>query len=965
MRVLKNLNSDLTKFFTLSNFFILVLTGCSNHCGYMNMSVVDLNLSSGNIALQTPSASPGDNSNPVFKITGVSEGARVAVYADSTCGTEVGAAIATGENAVVPIGISLADGVHVFTTMSTKEGSDPSSCSTPFTYEIDSQAPSITSLTPTELSTTQPTTITIQGTHFVSDMSIKLGSMECNTVVLLDGNNLTCVATPINENRLDLTIQKQSGGQAALNGSVNFVAGPPVGPVCLDGVVNAITTETFGSVNSRRVFLGGEFTQIGTCSGGAVPISASSGLLAPSFGSFAKVDGYVNAMVSDGAGGYYIGGSFSKVGEVSRINLAHVLPDFSVDQNFASSITAMDGEVRAILYDAGRVYFGGTFNTINNIAHKNLGYFGTDGNLSSWNAGISLTIGTSSVNALALVSQKLYVAGKFNRVNASVFENIAVFSQTSNHAVDTTWAPAVNDTINAFSVVGSNLILGGAFTQIVEGVSTRNLSGLALINTVTGSLSTEWNPNVSGEVFALAASGTELFVGGSFSAVGGISHVGVAQVSAAGVGSVTSWNPGLSTLLAGQGVYAITTDASQVYLGGKFDTVSGLSRINLFAADKNTGVINSNWNPKANNKVRVVVHGNGVLYTGGDFTAIGSKNRKNLVAVNESTGSATNFQFDVDGPVYALSLNGSNLLVGGKFSKIASTSRNSIGEISLNSNTDSLTSWDPNITLNGGNATGSVRTILDRSASQVLVGGLFNRAGPNQTVTGENIAAFDSNGVFVNGSFGAGAFGGAVNMMKRSGNTLYIGGEFTKMEAQNRKSFAVYDLTNNNLVLQALDLLNGNPIVIDFIFASSGGIYVCGALVGNTTDCGYKAPAATSVIPWGPQLASGDFLTTTLPVNGVVDPAATATPLVLIGGSFTHQGAANLMAYTDDVNTVATSPIWVAKLYSRQAVAGVKVLSPSSDGSLIYVGGNFDQVDGKSRSGFIRYNLSNMKLTDP
>jgi hypothetical protein len=42
------------------------------------------------------------------------------------------------------------------------------------------------------------------------------------------------------------------------------------------------------------------------------------------------VDGRVLAGVSDGAGGWFIGGDFRSVGGIQRSNLAHVLADKSI-----------------------------------------------------------------------------------------------------------------------------------------------------------------------------------------------------------------------------------------------------------------------------------------------------------------------------------------------------------------------------------------------------------------------------------------------------------------------------------------------------------------------------------------------------------------------------------------------------------------------------------------------------------
>src|SRR5947209_19403483 len=70
-----------------------------------------------------------------------------------------------------------------------------------------------------------------------------------------------------------------------------------------------------------RVYIGGEFTYVGPNTGSGVPLGLRSG---SPVASFPKVNGSVLSVVSDRAGGYYVGGSFDKVGGVARANLAPI-----------------------------------------------------------------------------------------------------------------------------------------------------------------------------------------------------------------------------------------------------------------------------------------------------------------------------------------------------------------------------------------------------------------------------------------------------------------------------------------------------------------------------------------------------------------------------------------------------------------------------------------------------------------
>ena len=66
--------------------------------------------------------------------------------------------------------------------------------------------------------------------------------------------------------------------------------------------------------------------------------------------------GAVQAAIADGAGGWYIGGTFTSVGGVGRPGLAHLLADGTLDTAFVSPPL---GQVRSLALDGGRLYVGG------------------------------------------------------------------------------------------------------------------------------------------------------------------------------------------------------------------------------------------------------------------------------------------------------------------------------------------------------------------------------------------------------------------------------------------------------------------------------------------------------------------------------------------------------------------------------------------------------------------------------
>jgi hypothetical protein len=110
------------------------------------------------------------------------------------------------------------------------------------------------------------------------------------------------------------------------------------------------------------LYVGGKFTRVGPASGALgsfFGVSPTTGERVPNF---PLVDGVVNAVEPDGAGGYYIGGSFAMAGGVPREGLAHVLADGSVDPAFAPAIRG--GAVFSLRLGSSFLFVGGDFNHV-------------------------------------------------------------------------------------------------------------------------------------------------------------------------------------------------------------------------------------------------------------------------------------------------------------------------------------------------------------------------------------------------------------------------------------------------------------------------------------------------------------------------------------------------------------------------------------------------------------------------
>jgi hypothetical protein len=108
-----------------------------------------------------------------------------------------------------------------------------------------------------------------------------------------------------------------------------------------------------GTTIGSTLYVGGQFTQIGTLTGSFAVAEAGSGI--PSSITAQVEDGEVLAISPDGSGGWYIAGDFSTVAGQPRPGAARIGSDGAL----LSWTPSVGGQFRAIAVSGGRVFLGG------------------------------------------------------------------------------------------------------------------------------------------------------------------------------------------------------------------------------------------------------------------------------------------------------------------------------------------------------------------------------------------------------------------------------------------------------------------------------------------------------------------------------------------------------------------------------------------------------------------------------
>ena len=355
------------------------------------------------------------------------------------------------------------------------------------------------------------------------------------------------------------------------------------------------------SVNGSRLYAGGGIQNVFPNTGGFAAISASSGTLC---GGWPRVDGAVLALEPDSAGGWFIGGSFSRVAGAPRNNLAHVRADGTLDA-WNPGANAL---VRCLALSGSTLFACGEFTSVGGQSRFHLAALSAASGLAAaWNPAPN-----GSVYDIASSGSGVYVGGQFTNVGGQARTNLALVDAGTGIAAS--WNPAPNLEIERIVLNSGLIYLAGGFTQI--GGQLRR--GLAAFDAASG-LATSWDPGIPG-AYELAVSGPTVYVGGLFTHAGDAPHSNIAAIDAI-TGAVSAWQPD-SLTYGGQLVNCIVVSGSIVYVGGEFFAIRDHQRANIAALDAATGHVTA-WDPGTNATVTQIVVRGDTIFAAGYFSGAG------------------------------------------------------------------------------------------------------------------------------------------------------------------------------------------------------------------------------------------------------------------------------------------------------------------------------------------------------
>lgn len=544
---------------------------------------------------------------------------------------------------------------------------------------------------------------------------------------------------------------------------------PRVESVSTNGVVQSIVR------SGNRVFLGGSFTLVSPTTGPLTVLDQRSGRLRRSL---PRVEGSVSVLAADGAGGFYLAGSFSRVGGFARGGLAHVLADGRVDPAFSPRT---DASATSLVAGGGRVFIAGAFKTVNGRSRNGLA--AVDANTGEVVPGFDPNP-TGDVRTLAFSGGRLYVGGSFSVIAGSGRSNLAALNPDTG-AVDPGFDPAVANpgaggagrpadvtgSLNMLVVAAGRLYVGGEFTAVGR-TSRRNL---AAMSPATGALEPEFDPAPAETVHALAHDGARLFFANA--SAGTLAAVdGATGQDAAGFRRVDTDGFGPTKLAVGSGI---------VYLAHERGGLRGF--------DAATGGRRSDFEPAVvGGDMLALLAAGDDLVIGGAFAGAGGERRDRVAALDTSDGSLTPFAPRLDGAVRELKVASGRLFLRGSFRRVQGRPRS--GLASLSPATGKLGQFAPRIP--------GAQRILP-VGRRVYVGGRFRRVG---RVRQRALVALSARTGRVDRRYRPRISprrrraSANVNALAVRGGRLYVGGAFSRVNGRRRSSLAALSTRRGRLV---------------------------------------------------------------------------------------------------------------------------------------------------------------------
>lgn len=342
-------------------------------------------------------------------------------------------------------------------------------------------------------------------------------------------------------------------------------------------------------------------------------------------------------------------------------------------------------------------------------------------------------------------------------------------------------------------------------------------------------------------------------------------------------------------------------DTKILYLVGDFFAINGKPRFGLAAIDTLNGNL-LNWSPILSNSRRYNSKFTISSKHGRAFVYDGNEN-KSKIEIYDLTSGASVGSYEIAGSgsheVEALYVLEDRLYVGGLFSSLQGVTRRNLGAIDLTSNT--VANWDPD-------PNGTVRDIkASPDGSELFLAGSFNSVSGGLRIYLASVNPITGNLNTFNLPV---TLNDQIYEIAVSANTVYIKGWFNKVGTQYRYRYAAFD-----------------------------------RLTGNLT-------------PWNPAKIKEEYSPNSLSYANTM--AVSANSIFIIANHIGEESRGGMFVLNS--TTGEELPFKFNSGLDRNRFSYSESFSLSEDGSLLFVGGQFQKAGDSERLSLAVFNTADLSL---